>query len=176
MNEPPEVTSEAGPEQSLSSAGQRRRDAMLDELVSTMHRTHRIRRVRRATLASAGMILLIISLSMIALPDRSPSSGERSFASQPQANDATQGNVPSQSPESRLASFIVRTDPTILDRVTITPASHVAYLDDDELLRELAAINRPAGMIRTAAGVRLTVDVTDPIEPAAPLPPESSSL
>jgi hypothetical protein len=44
---------------------------------------------------------------------------------------------------------------------TPAPAVHVVRLSDEQLLQELAAMNRPAGLVRAANKAWLTRQVTD---------------
>ena len=62
----------------------------------------------------------------------------------------------------QLASWSVRTDPAALARSEARLAPiQPEWLDDDALLRLLASIGRPTGIVRTGGRVWLTADVAD---------------
>jgi len=133
---------------SLSDAGRVRREAMLGEIVAQMQRLHRRRRVRRTAAASACMVVLLIGLSLLAMPARGPAPDSRMVVEKPE-------------PAPGVSIEIVRTDPSVLQRFAARPTSRTVLLDDEALLDELAAMDRPAGLIRSGGRVWLTADVVD---------------
>jgi hypothetical protein len=147
----------------LSDAGRARREAMLDELVVQMQRLHRRRRAQRTAAASACMVALIIGLSLLAMPARGP------------AID-TPPIVQARQPARETSIEIVRTDPSVLERFAARTTSRAVFLDDEALLDELAAMGRPAGLIRSGDRVWLTADVIDrhPDDDDGPPSPPSS--
>jgi hypothetical protein len=136
----------------LSEAGRARRDAMLGELLGALAEMRRQRILRRRAAAGLCVALLIAAAAMVALSlERQPtvpSIGERNVKV-----------VPAPTP----APLIVRvaSDPGALERHRALPRRIVRRLGDDELLRALVAIDRPAGLIRLGDRVRLTAPVTD---------------
>jgi hypothetical protein len=137
----------------LSASGRQRRARMLEELTTTMRCVHRDRRLRRRAAAGTFMIATLVALSMLSMPERA-SVGERldMVLTPPQPTPG------SSEPSVR----IVRTDPSILDRYVSRPSSSAIIVDDEGLLETLAAINRPAGLIRSEGRVWLTANVVDP--------------
>jgi hypothetical protein len=153
---------------SLSEAGRARREAMLGELVGQMQRLHHRRRVQRTAAASACMVVLLIGLSLLAMPARRPGADSPPMVVAPK-------------PAPGISIEIVRTDPSILQRFAVRTTSRAILLDDEALLDELVAMGRPAGLIRSGDRVWLTADVVD--QPPAedhmappPAPPRPSSL
>ena len=59
----------------------------------------------------------------------------------------------------------VRTDSRAADRLRASVASSATHISDDDLLATLAALDRPAGMVRSDNRVWLTRAVAD--EPSA---------
>jgi hypothetical protein len=132
----------------LSPAGESRRDAMLGELIGTMQRVHRRRRTRRAAMAFGFMLALMGGLtSLVLLSQSTPRRAEMIVEAPP--------------PRPSAVLEVVRTDPTIVDRYAIAPSSSIRMLDDEALLTELAAMDRPAGLVRSDGRVWLTTDVVD---------------
>ena len=144
---------------SLSDAGQVRREAMLGEIVAQMQRLHRRRRAQRTAAASACMVVLLIGLSLLAMPAREPATDSPPMVKAPE-------------PAPKTSIVFVRTDPSVLQRFAARPTSRTVLLDDEALLDELAAMNRPAGLIRVGDRVWLTADVVD-ARPDRARPPES---
>jgi hypothetical protein len=150
---------------SLSETGRARREAMLGELVGQMQRLHHRRRVQRTASASACMVVLLIGLSLLAMPARRPATHLPRVAQTPK-------------PAADASIEIIRTDPSILERFAARPTSRAILLDDEALLDELVAMGRPAGLIRSGDRVWLTADVVGrhPAEDESPLPRPPSSL
>ena len=132
----------------LSDAGRARREAMLGELITQMQRLHRRRRVERTAAASACLVALLIGLSLLAMPARGPATHLPRVAETPK-------------PAADASIEIVRTDPSVLQRFAARTTSRAILLDDEALLDELAAMGRPAGLIRSGDRVWLTADVID---------------
>ncbi len=142
----------------LSEQGRARRDAMLAELQSRVVRTARVRRVRSGVLAAAALGL-IASLAVLLTPNRvaPPVS--------PVADLTEPPTIPGEAaPNSPATILVLRTDPGVLGRYGAPPNSlavRVVRIGDDELLAELAAMGRPAGIIRSQGRTWLTAAVTD---------------
>lgn len=155
----------------LTQAGRERRDAMLGELTTYMGRVHRARKMRRR----AGAIALVLALSAVIAV--AALSGGRRPASQavpiarnvgPGTNGAVADDVaPIDVPAVRIA--VVRSDASIVEKyrteVTQYSAMRVQRLSDDDLLRQLDALGRPAGLIRMEGRTWLTADVSDSTPP-----------
>lgn len=143
----------------LSTRGRARRDAMLAELTTAM-RTHHTRRRRRRRVAVAGAALAVIAaiptLAMIATsaPDRA----ERMVVAP--APLPTGVVEPAADPATSI--ICVRSDPSLVERYAVHGLRpSIERIDDDGLLDMLAMLDRRAGLVRNADGVRLTKDVTD---------------
>ncbi len=115
----------------LSPAGRARRDAMLDELVGYMRRTHRLKMIRRRLVDAVAVVGLGMLLGIAAWV----------FGSHGPSDDPPGGGLVESSRPA--------------DRVL------VRQIDDSELLRMLAEIGRPAGLVRSESRVWLTNAVTD---------------
>ncbi len=115
----------------LSPAGRARRDAILDELVGYMRRTHRLRTIRRRLLDLVAVGGLGMLIGVAAWV----------FGSHWPPDGLPRGG-----------------------RDEVSPPAHrvlVRQIDDSELLRMLAEIGRPAGLVRSGSRVWLTNAVTD---------------
>lgn len=142
----------------LSEQGRARRDAMLAELQSRVVRTARVKRVRSGVLAAAALGL-IASLAVLLTPHRvAPPASPVADLSEPTT-------IPVEAaPFAAPTILVVRTDPDVLGRCRASPdgiAARVERIGDDELLAELVAIGRPAGIIRSQGRTWLTAAVTD---------------
>ena len=138
----------------LSDAGRSRRDAMLPFLQAATVRQGRRRRVRR--LAARGAMTASLSVAVVvALVNSWPTSSPTGVVQ----NDSLEG------PQERRLELvsILRTDPGVLDRVAVrTSTDPAAYIvDDRQLVVMLAAIGRPAGLVRSQGRTWLTDAVTD---------------
>jgi hypothetical protein len=143
----------------LSEAGRRRIDQMRNELLAELQRVHRRRRQRRS-IAAVLLLTLIVGgwwmmqfpqpTAPILAPPQLVQSPAESPAKQP-VPDAIEPIrtviVPTSEP-SRIERL--ETDAMILDRYRThdLPLTHVTYLSDEELVRELAAIGEPASIVR----------------------------
>ena len=143
-----------GLETRRSSIGETRRLAMLADLVGTMRVVHRRRRRRRVALATVLTLAVATGLSILVRsgPFATPTTG-----TPPLTRPVTAG--------ARLRYEVVATDPGILDRYAPRSATHrIEIIDDDTLLTELAAIDRPAGLIRYGDRIWLSAPVTGLVE------------
>ena len=138
------------------------REAMLGDLVARMKRMHRARRLRGTAAAAACLLLMIVVLGLPAAAIRR-TEPVRPLVSQPPPPPAAAG------------VRIVRTDPAVLDRYTAASSTNAVIINDETLLRELARIDRPAGLIRMGDRVWLTADVVgaDRDDRRPPKPPSS---
>ena len=152
MNDPqPEV---------LSPAGLARREAMLDELVEVVKRTRRTRRLRRRMLATGGCAALILMLIWLGLPGAFVHTEAPQFAEDIPSRPT--GAAPDESAKRRApVTVLIKTDPTVVERYRAGPTGRIVQMDDRMLLESLAAIDRPAGLIRFGDQVRLSAAVTD---------------
>jgi hypothetical protein len=129
----------------LSQTGRQRRAAMRRSLEQAVV----VRRRRRAVVRSASAALALMLAAVLWWR-----SGER-------------GALPSPgrpSPElCHIDLRVVGDDPQIVARCRVRPESvpPQTYISDDELLALLAAIGRPAGLIRTRDRLIVTGDVVD---------------
>jgi len=148
----------------LSSEGRERRDAILRDVSARLPGIASARRRRRRSVAggAAVALLLVVGGAVVLTMQQRP-------ANQP---TLTPPNVaaPEAPPVNETPSIdfqIVRTndeiDPTMIVR-TDPEAINAMVVSDEELLRTLAEMGRPAGLIRMNGQVRLTRDVVDPPE------------
>jgi len=148
----------------LSPAGRARRSAMLADLLGAMQTLHRRRRAQRRIVTAASCACILVAAVLLA----APLLNSRSVAPE---NDLRVENIPGPAPlpAPELVNSVphpplivrITTDPAILDRYRADPPRIVQRVGDEELLRTLAAIDRPAGLIRIGEEVRLTSPVTD---------------
>lgn len=130
----------------LTPEGEARREAMLDELVSTMQRVHHGRRVRRRV--ASALVVLTIFAGIAWVIGSQLSVGDRA---QPQiVVELPRQPVPNAPTNERLIQIV----------------------DDDELVALLAQIDRPAGIVRSEGKIWLTNAVTDAELGLTPPPPE----
>jgi len=148
-------------QQRLSPEGERRREAILHEVSGRLPGIARRRRARRRAVAGALAVLLLLAgaavvwmIPTVQSPTAAPQIAEIKPAveSEPLIDYAVVVSAPA--------------DPSVYVR-TETESINAMVISDDELLRELAAIGRPAGLIRMNGQVRLSRDVVDP--PADPV-------
>jgi len=150
----------------LSAAGLQRRDEMMHELIADMRRLHRRRRIQRQVMIG-GMAPIIAMIAIGLLwrglsqhePDAPRMTANKSNASSapPLPSDDNSNAAPAPS------TIVVRvqTDPTIVERWRAAPTSSAVIIDDQALLDTLAALDRPAGLIRSQGRLWLTRPVTD---------------
>ena len=169
----------------LSKEGERRRDAMLRDLTAQMPGIIAGRRRRRRAMAG-GVAMALVLTGGVVITLMANTTGNPAPVSAPApviVEAPVEAPVEPVEPvelvdvagapvEVRpLVDFaIVRTsgvvDPSIIYVRTDVDAINAMILSDDELLRELAAMGRPAGLIRMNGEVRLTRDVVDRTTPA----------
>ena len=150
----------------LSDSGRARRDAMLPLLEAAVVREGRRRRVRRSVargVATAALFILVGVALVNTWPTSHRPGGLR--------DDLTDG------PPDPLIT-IVQIDPGALGRYTfiadIDPGDYI--VDDKEFVAALAAIGRPAGLIRSEGKIRLTHAVTDAeLTPPTEIPDSEAS-
>jgi len=158
------------PYESLSEAGQLRRDQMLPQMQSTMQNWHhRRRRNRRVTLAAVPLLAITAGATWWQLgriPPVIPTSD------QPTSPPSIAINIdPSESivtPHQVLVVDRISTNPNILDRFKIEDHTSIEVIDDASLLALLEEMNRPTGLITTGGEVRLTHNVVDQPSTDAP--------
>jgi hypothetical protein len=139
----------------LSQAGTARRQAMLGELTQTMVRVHRIRRVRRRSLGALTVVFLLGVTGLLLQPVLFTSSNQPRIATGPQA---TPSDVAEITPGS--VQFVT-TSGSSMDGYVVASPPTVVQIDDRALLRTLASMGRPTGLIRYGDRVVLTGAVTD---------------
>ena len=121
----------------LTTAGARRRDAMLDVLHGAMKQRLR----RRTAMRTAAIALLLVGAGAVAVmlrPHSAPTAPAPALVSAPSMHHASSSVVSTA------------TTPSV---ATFRP------IDDDELLAELRALGHPTGLIRTQNRVTLTADL-----------------
>jgi hypothetical protein len=161
----------------LSEQGAARRDAILHDLIGTMQIIHRRRRIRRRAVLT-GLPLLLVGLA-IAWIRLAPATVGRSTSSPSIAQ--TDRTAPADTPEpARTANVLaimefVQTDPEIVARMSVPPGSAAEILSDQQLVASLAAMDRPAGLIRNAGRAWLTRSVVDSPDAPTTSPDHGSS-
>src|SRR5262245_52398894 len=148
----------------LSAAGTARREAILEEMRSALRSRRRRRLVVRATAGAAPVLAAVVVLASVM--NRTPEgTGARGVAA---------GGGAVATSLQRLVFHEVGTEAGLAGRwAAPKPAVGLCtVVTDDELLAELQAVGRPAGMIRSAGHVVLTRRVAaneaEPEEPAEP--------
>lgn len=138
----------------LSPEGERRREAILRDVSLRLPRIVARRRARRRAVTGSLAIALVLTVGAATLLLRTPS---RPVGAPP--------IVEAPALVAPLIDYaVVRTgpiDPSIYVKEN-PDAINAMVISDDELLRELAAMGRPAGLIRMNGRVRLSRDVVDP--------------
>ncbi len=143
----------------LSAEGEARRDAMRQQLAQVVvRRAHRRRVQRRAMVAS---VLLAVGAAGIWVGSQSllaPRPAPTSIASGPtstvEANDAINRRV-------QVEIFTGNPPLTLASIQTVRVASAEVRMSDDELLRALDEIGRPAGLASIGDRTIITSPVTD---------------
>ncbi len=145
----------------LSPEGRARLERMKADLAPEVTRSAGRRRARRRVFQGGAAALALVGALSLALlvqgRPRGPNGGESATVAH--GEEAPAANEPA----SVLDFAIVETDRTasqgLIIREVVDPAPYV--MDDQELLRTLAAMGRPTGLVRTEGRVWLTEDVTD---------------
>jgi hypothetical protein len=143
----------------LSDEGQRRRNAMLPELIVEMRSVHRSRRRRKRVGGAVAVMAFIFGavLWWTQMPPTPPRQSENTVVKHapqllnPPVNVSDGGTIKR-----------VQSDAGITERYRVTSSHHaVIILDDDGLLLTLQQINRPSGLVRSLTRTWLTNPVTD---------------
>ncbi|HVZ93523.1 MAG TPA: hypothetical protein VG797_03335 [Phycisphaerales bacterium] len=151
----------------LSAEGRRRREAMLGELVGELSRTRR-RRVVRAQLTAGALAIVLVGLAFMTV-----SRGPVKIATVTPLIETAPGTVAQAT--TIAGTRFVKTDPTVVERWAVKGGFEMAkyetrrheaepivrFIGDEELLDTLAAMGRPAGIVRMEGRVWLTAAVTD---------------
>ena len=150
----------------LSTSGVARREAMLAELQGGMSRLHRARNARRRAACLAVPAVLLAGLIWLRWPLQRPPNAPVAARSNPSERPEVAPVEPVGS-EGFPAIRIVRvfTDSSATDRFRANVGSRASRISDEDLLDTLAAIDRPAGLVRSGDRVWLTRAVAD--EPSA---------
>ena len=130
----------------LTPDGEARREAMLDELVSTMQRVHHGRRVRRRVASALAVLTIFAGIAWV-------------IGSQLSVGDRAQPHIFVERPPQQVP------DAPPTERL-------IQMMDDDELVALLAQIDRPAGIVRSEGEIWLTNAVIDAQLGLTPPPPE----
>ncbi len=136
----------------------RRRDEMLAELLPEVPRAAARRRARRVgALAVGGVATVALAALLLPSVPQTPSSPVQPLAKAPDPIAPTIRGTP------HTDVAMLATDPGIVERLAVIEHSfRVEHISDEVLLRTLSAIGRPAALVATANGPRLTADVVDP--------------
>lgn len=156
------MTPEHEHDQRLSPQGLRRRDEIRESISKRLPAIAARRKARRrAFRGSLAAALLLTAGAAVVMVGRSPSAPIT--APTPPIVEAP---LPVEPQRSAIDYAVVQStpvDPSVYLE-TDTEAINAMVISDDELLRELASIGRPAGLVRMNGGVRLTRDVADPVD------------
>jgi hypothetical protein len=145
----------------LTPQGEARRDGMLGELAEIMSRTHRARRVRRRVIGSTGCLGLLLVVGRLAMPLFTHPGEVRPQIVEHLPNREAPAAAKAIAQTRPAITLRVRTDPSIVERYRAAPTGAIVRMDDATLIETLAAIHRPAGLIRFADRVALSAPVTD---------------
>lgn len=141
----------------LSSAGELRRDAILDLLQGEMRTVHRRRRMHRQIAASSLMLVLVAGLTVLI---------QSSWRSREHTQDGQRFTAESAPDNPGCIIEMVQTDESIIDRWRTNSVPQADWLDDRTLLAALHDLGRPTGLIRAEGRTWLTSNVVDPIAAA----------
>lgn len=148
----------------LSGGGAERKDTMLEHLLGVVERTRRRRRMRMQAARGLVAAMAIAALCWVLWPTDAGSQqiADRFSESSPPSKVApAESQIEGVETVPVCITAVVQTDSGILERYRPAPCRVVERIDDGELLRLLAALNRPTGMIRIGERVQLTDPVTD---------------
>ena len=134
---------------------------MLGELVGIMAQTRRARRVRRRVLATVGCVGLLLVVGRLAMPLFTRPGVVRPQIVEHLPDREAPAAVKAIAQTRPAITLRVRTDPSIVERYRAAPTGVIVRMDDATLIETLAAIHRPAGLIRFADRVALSAPVTD---------------
>jgi hypothetical protein len=142
----------------LSPEGEQRKDEILREVSQRLPGIAARRRARRRAVRGSLAVALALTAGVVVVLTRSTPSNPVPTPAPIIAE--------SPAPERPLIDFAVihtsPVDPVMMYVRADTEVINAMVISDDELLRELAAMGRPAGLIRMNGQVRLSRDVTDP--------------
>ncbi len=144
----------------LSSAGESRREAMLDELVELSGKIHRRRQTRRRYLVAGTSMCLFAVLLWAAIPRGTEPEGSPQIVDQEQPPEVDVPDEPIANDGESVVK-LVHTRTAVLARFASEPTRRIERLDDGKLLAVLASLGRPAELIRDGDRVRLSAPVTD---------------
>jgi len=145
----------------LTPQGEARRDAMLGELVGIMAQTRHARRVRRRVIGTVGCMGLLLVVGRLAMPLFTHSGEVRPQIVEHLPDREAPATVKTIAQTRPAITLRVQTDPSIVDRYRAFPTGATVRMDDATLIETLAAIHRPAGLIRFDDRVALSAPVTD---------------
>lgn len=151
-------------ESGLSPAGLDRCAAMRAAMLDAFTAMHRARRRRRRASALAAALLLIGASAWLAthLSARTGSVGEVAGAGRPSPAAGSLVEVVDGPVAATVVEFaLVAEGGDSLVREVDSAASFVEIIGNDELVRTLAEMNRPAGLIAVGSRVRLTSPVVE---------------
>ena len=131
-------------DQTLSDAGRERREQILQIAIGAARSRRRRRRATRAL-----CVIAILSLAIGPMLHRSHP------ANLPIAQKAGSHDAPQY---SQVLIEQIPTDPTIADRLSVTPDPRWQQLTDDDLLQSLAAAGRPGGLVHVDGQTILVTD------------------
>lgn len=137
---------------------QSQRDAMLASLLNEMGRHHRRRKFRRVGAAVCAVLVMVGMSGLAAVSFFDDPAGGTEFIAR--SNEPAAEN----SRQLRARIEMIHTDSSIQARYTTASKGVMAVfdrIDDATLLSELAEIARPAGIIRSERGTRMSQAVAD---------------
>ncbi len=130
----------------LTARGEARRDEILGVVLSVQRARLRRRRAMRAGVAAAALLVAAGAAYLAAAGGGAPAT-DRRIAEGPAA------------PTLAARAYIVETDPSIVERVSVVARSAAAVIDDDELTRLLREAGREEGIVRVGGRVMLESEV-----------------
>jgi hypothetical protein len=139
----------------LTAAGERRREAILEELVGRLHARRRRRRIVRHGVAVIVLVAAVAAAFRLTRPGTT---------APPQGGLAHhgEGGPGAQEAAGGVEIVLVRTDPSIVDRCRVEPAREAELIGDEELIRTLEALGRPAGIVRSGGRAWLAETLPPP--------------
>lgn len=140
----------------LSAAGEARREAMLEELLTDMAGVRRRRRAVRMAARGGAVTLMLAAAVML----WSPGGSQRVVVDRqdvPAVGEMGGGGAAKEPG----VSVVFHTDETVVQRMAAAPRPLIERVDDAGLMATLREIGRPAGLIRMGARVALSAPVTD---------------
>lgn len=146
----------------LNDEGQERREAILAIAIDEARRVQQQRRRNRGLLTTAGISLGLLLVMQVVL--RWPVNWlEPPVAFNAEVDDGAEVAAAASSEES-LAEYLVEIKPVDLDRYLVgtrrEPADYV-LLDDEQLLKLLASLGQPDGIVKMNGKTRLASQLLD---------------